>query len=86
MSYFFPTNFFVCKQVQLSLFVNYNFLHLEILLQNYSHYEQSHNELSSGRACNFKCYKEKEAELTAMLQSFTSPDVSRKPNVALAQS
>ena len=49
------------------------------LVQNYSHYEQSHNELSSGCAVSvsvaLNAMRKKEAGLTAMLWSFASHDV-----------
>ena len=50
------------------------------LVQNYSHYEQSHNDLSLGRAISvsvaLNAIKRREAGLTAMLRSFASHDVS----------
>ena len=52
------------------------------LVQNYSHYEQSHNELSSGHAVSvsvaLNTMRKKEAGLTAILRSFANHDVSRK--------
>ena len=60
------------------------------LLQNYGHYKQSHNELSSGRAVSvsvaLNAMRKKEAGLTAILRSFASHDVSRKTNIPLARS
>ena len=60
------------------------------LVQNYSHYEQSHNELSSGCAVSvsvaLNAMRKKEAGISAMLRSFASHDVSRKTNIAHARS
>ena len=60
------------------------------LVQNYSHYEQSHNDLSLGRAISVPVAlnaMRREAGLTAMLRSFASHDVSlEKNNIAPTRS